>query len=78
MGGNSAKDSRGLPAGDCRMTSGSFREGTLKLPGVPMNRGGGYRANLKMLQFLTVAAKYCRKAEHSLQRAAGSFNKDRI
>jgi hypothetical protein len=30
--------------------------------------------NLKMVPFLTVAAKHCRKAEHSLQLAAGSFN----
>jgi len=27
-----------------------------------------------MANFLTVAAKHCRKAEHSLQLAAGSFN----
>ena len=50
-----------------------------------MNRGcgppeadKGYRANLKMLQFLAVAAKHCSRAEHSPQLAAGSFNKDRI
>jgi hypothetical protein len=30
--------------------------------------------NLKIVKFLTVAAKHCRKAEHSLQLAAGSFN----
>ncbi|HUV78116.1 MAG TPA: hypothetical protein VMW06_08655 [Desulfobacterales bacterium] len=28
---------------------------------------------LKWKKFLTVAAKHCRKAEHSLQLAAGSF-----
>jgi hypothetical protein len=27
-----------------------------------------------MAYFLTVAAKHCRQAEHSLQLAAGSFN----
>ena len=27
-----------------------------------------------MVLFLTVAAKHCRQAEHSLQLAAGSFN----
>jgi hypothetical protein len=27
-----------------------------------------------MVNFLTVAAKHCRKAEHSLQLAAGFFN----
>ena len=32
------------------------------------------RANPKMAKFLTVAAKHCRQAEHSLQLAAGSFN----
>jgi hypothetical protein len=34
----------------------------------------GYRANPKIVKFLTVAAKHCRRAKHSLQLAAGSFN----
>jgi len=41
---------------------------------IPRSLLRGERANLKMAHFLTVAAKHCRRAEHSLQLTAGSFN----
>jgi hypothetical protein len=41
---------------------------------IPRSLLRGWRANLRIAHFLTVAAKHCRWAEHSLQLAAGFFN----